>query len=80
MLFSASLVGNVPSNLVKRNFSCQGNSLGAQTRKDLYFGSTGFFPFSHSFQPPLSANTLEYPAFMNCCATRALVYSFVQAQ
>ncbi len=80
MLSNASFVGNVPSNLVKRNFSCQGISLPARTRKVPYLGSTGFFPFSHSSQPPLRANTLEYPAFTKGCATRALVYSFVQAQ
>ena len=49
-------------------------------RYTIYFGSTGFFPFSHASQPPLITYTLGYPAFMNCCATRTLVYSLGQAQ
>jgi hypothetical protein len=45
-----------------------------------YLGSMGLPAFSHAPQPPFKTQTWEKPRFRNCCATRALLPSFLQAQ
>jgi len=45
-----------------------------------YFFSTGYWLITHSSQPPLSTSTCLKPALASCCATRALVASWGQAQ
>lgn len=45
-----------------------------------YLGTTGYLDFTHSFHPPLRANTLLYPMSFSFCAKLALVPSLGQAQ